>query len=36
MGKVLPSETVAWVCAAKPASRKEEQIQESLCDKIFF
>ena len=36
MGKVLPSETVAWACVAKLASQKEEQIQELLRDKQIF
>ena len=36
MGKVLPSETVAWACVAKLASQKEEQIQELLRDKTIF
>ena len=35
-GKVLPSETLAPACVAKLASQKEEQIQELLCNKIFF
>ena len=36
MGKVLPSETAAWTCVAKLASRKEEKIQELLRDKKLF
>ena len=36
MGKVLPLETVAWVCVAKLVSPKQKQIQELLRDKKIF